>query len=374
LEGRKWRATFLAINENAMTENLLFEPLQLGHLTLKNRMVMAPMTRSRCEGNIPGPLVATYYAQRAEAGLIVTEGTSPSHNGLGYARIPGLFTAAQVAGWKAVTEAVHAKGGHIFVQLMHTGRVSVAQNLPAGARVFGPSALAAPGQMFTDTAGMQNYPIPLAMSEAEIESTLQEYAHSAKLAMEAGFDGVELHGANGYLIEQFLNVASNQRTDRWGGALENRLRFAVEVARRTSDAIGAERVGIRLSPYGVFNGMQTDSETDALYVKLAQDLSALQLVYLHLVDHSAMGAPKPKAELIVQMRNTFKQRFILSGGYDQVRAEADLQAQRGDLVAFGTPFLANPTLVTKFKTRAPLTAPDQSTFYSPGPQGYTDYS
>lgn len=356
-----------------MSETPLFTPYRLGSLELKNRVVMAPMTRSRAIGNVPGPLVATYYSQRAEAGLIVTEGTSPSPNGLGYARIPGLFNAEQVAGWKAVTQAVHAAGSKIFVQLMHTGRVSAAQNLPAGARILAPSAVALAGQMYTDTAGMQNHPVPTAMSEADIEATIEEYVHSAKLAIEAGFDGVELHAANGYLIEQFLNVASNQRTDRWGGSVDNRARFALEVAKRAAAAIGGERLGIRLSPYGVFNGMTADAQTDALYQKLAEELSKLKLVYMHLIDHSAMGAPKPKVELIRSMRQAFQGTTILSGGYDLARANADLTEKHGDLIAFGNKFISNPKLVTKLKTNAAFTPPDQATFYTPGEKGYTDY-
>jgi N-ethylmaleimide reductase len=356
-----------------MSERLLFSPYQLGSLLLKNRVVMAPMTRSRALGNVPQPVMATYYAQRAEAGLIVTEGTSPSPNGLGYPRIPGLFNQAQVEGWKSVTYAVHAKGGALFVQFMHTGRIGVQQNLPAGARVVGPSAVQAPGKMYADGVGMLDHPVPHALTDAEVEATIDEYVHAARLAVEAGFDGIELHGANGYLIEQFLNTASNLRTDKWGGTVENRARFAVEVARRCAAAIGGGRVGIRLSPYGVFNGSQPDADTDAVYLKVVQELSALGLVYVHVVDHSAQGAPKPKPELIRGMRAAFKGTFILSGGYDAVRAEADLQEKRGDLVAFGTKFISNPTLVTKLRTGAPLAPFDPSTFYTPDAKGYTDY-
>jgi N-ethylmaleimide reductase len=284
-----------------------------------------------------------------------------------------MYSAEQAAGWKKVTDAVHKAAGRIFVQLMHAGRVGHPANLPPGARLVGPSAVALPGQIYTDSAGMQDYPAPHALTEAEIEQTIGEYVHSAKLAVASGFDGVELHGANGYLIDQFLNVASNLRTDRWGGSVDNRIRFAVEVARRTAEAIGADRVGMRLSPHGIFNGMATDAETDALYLKLAQELSALKLVYLHLVDHSSMGAPQPPQELIARMRTAFKGTFILSGGYDAGRAETDLREKRADLVAFGRPFLANPTLVTRFKTGSPLNAPDPSTFYTPGEKGYADY-
>ena len=254
------------------------------------------MTRSRSLGNVPGEIVAAYYGQRAEAGLIVTEGTAPAADGLGYARIPGLFSAEQVAGWKRVTAAVHQGGGRIFVQLMHTGRVSHPANLPAGARVIAPSALAAPGTMYTDAEGMQPFPVPEVMTEADVEAALDAYAHSAELAVEAGFDGVELHGANGYLIDQFLNTASNQRTDAWGGSVEGRARFALEAAARVANKIGADRLGIRISPYGAFNGMAPDEAHDALYEHLATKLSDLGLLYVHVVDHSAMGAPPVKAE------------------------------------------------------------------------------
>lgn len=356
-----------------MTDSPLYSTYRLGPIELKNRAVMAPMTRSRSIGNVPGDLVATYYSQRAQAGLIVTEGTSPSPNGLGYARIPGLYSAEQVAGWKKVTDAVHKDGSHIFVQLMHTGRVTHPANLPAGGRVLGPSAIAAPGEMYTDSAGMQPFPVPEAMTEDDIEHAIAEYAESSRLAIEAGFDGVELHGANGYLIEQFLNVASNQRTDRWGGSLENRLRFALEVAKRAAAAIGADRIGIRISPYGVFNGSTSDPETDALYLELARRLSDIGLVYVHTVDHSSMGAPKPSETLYHGIRKAFRGTRILSGGYDAARANADITKGEGDLVAFGRPFIANPHLVSKLESGAALATPDDKTFYTPGEKGYTDY-
>ena len=354
--------------------DLLFSPYQLGRIQLQNRVVMAPMTRSRSIGNVPGEIVAAYYGQRAEAGLIVTEGTAPAPEGLGYARIPGLFSAEQVAGWKRVTAAVHQGGGRIFVQLMHTGRVSHPSNLPAGARVIAPSALAAPGTMYTDAEGMQPFAVPEVMTEADVEAALDAYAHSAELAIEAGFDGVELHGANGYLIDQFLNTASNQRTDAWGGSVEGRARFALDAAGRAAKKIGADRVGIRLSPYGAFNGMAPDEAHDALYEHLATKLSDLGLLYVHVVDHSAMGAPPVKAEIKRAIRSRFRGTYILSGGYDRARAEHDLSENLGDLVAFGRPFLANPHLVSKLKSGAPLLPPDMATAYTPGEKGYTDYS
>jgi N-ethylmaleimide reductase len=230
-----------------MSDDLLFSKYRLGRIELQNRVVMAPMTHSRSPDSVPGDIVARYYAQRAEAGLIVTEGTSPAPEGLGYARIPGLFDAAQVRGWKGVTDAVHAAGGRIFVQLMHTGRASHPDNLPAGARMLGPSAIALGADVSVDGKGPLPAPAPEAMSEEDIERTIEAYARSAELAMDAGFDGVELHGANGYLIDQFLNTASNQRSDAWGGSVANRIRFAVEVARRAAARIGGDRLGASCS-------------------------------------------------------------------------------------------------------------------------------
>jgi N-ethylmaleimide reductase len=351
----------------------LFTPATLGKLQLKNRIIMSPMTRSRAIGNIPNELMAAYYSLRADAGLIITEGTSPSPNGLGYARIPGMYSDAQVQGWKQVTDAVHAAGGKIFVQLMHTGRVSHPENMAADARILAPSALAAPGEMWTDSKGMQPFPVPVEMSETDIASAVGEYANAARRAVEAGFDGVELHGANGYLIDQFLNTATNQRTDQWGGSVENRIRFAVEVAKATVAAIGADRVGMRISPYGVFNGAATDAKMDVMYLKLIEALNELNLAHIHIVDHSSMGAPEVSPELKAKIRANFKGKYILSGGYDAARANTDLDAHKGDLVAFGRPFISNPDLVSKLQSGAALTPPDPATFYTPGEKGYTDY-
>jgi N-ethylmaleimide reductase len=352
----------------------LFTPLSFGRLVLPNRIVMSPMTRSRALGNVPNAMMATYYSQRAAAGLILTEGTSPSPNGLGYARIPGLYSPEQIAGWRLVSDAVHAAGGRIFVQLMHTGRVTHPHNLPAGARVIGASAIAAPGTMYTDVAGPQPHPAPAVMTEHDIRDAIAEFAHAARSAIAAGLDGIELHGANGYLLEQFLNTASNQRDDGYGGSITGRARFALEVARAAADAIGADRVGIRLSPYGVFGGMTPDAATDDLFAHLATELSRLGLVHLHVVDHSAMGGPPVSETLKATMRASFRQAYILSGGYDRARGEADLAAGKGDLVAFGRPFLANPGLVDKLQRGIELRAPDPATFYTPGEQGYVDWA
>ncbi len=353
---------------------MLFESFTARKLQLSNRTVMAPMTRSRAvQANTPNALMAEYYGQRASAGLIVTEGVSPSPNGLGYARIPGLFNADQVQGWKLVTDAVHARGGKIVVQLMHTGRVSHAANLPAGAEVIGPMAVACPGEMYTDALGMQPHSRPRVMTEKDIAATVAEFARSATLAIEAGFDGIELHAANGYLIEQFLNPNVNQRSDAYGDGITGRNRFALELVRAVSSAIGAERVGIRLSPYGVFNGTGAFPEVDAQYLALVTELSALGLLYLHVLDHSAMGAPPVPAELKALLRATFKGPFILAGGFDRASAESALAANQADLIAFGRPFLANPDLVDRMGANASLNAPDMATFYTPDAKGYTDY-
>lgn len=352
----------------------LFAPFSLGPLSLSNRVVMSPMTRSRAVGNVPNALIAEYYAQRADAGLIITEGTSPSPDGLGYARIPGLFTVEQARAWRVVTDAVHARGGKIVVQLMHTGRVAHPLNLPAGARIVAPSAVAAPGEMWTDQEQGRPHPVPHALTEDEIAHTIGEYVASARLAVgEAGFDAVELHGANGYLIEQFLNTASNQRTDRWGGTPENRIRFAVEVARQVAAAIGAQRLGIRISPYGAAGGMVADADTDAVYERLAAALQEIGLLYVHVVDHSALGAPPVPDAMKALLRRTFRGAMILAGGFDRAAAEAALAEGRADLVGFGRPFIANPDLVTRLQAAAEIAAPDFATFYTPGPKGYTDY-
>jgi len=356
-----------------MVKNSLFEPTTLGKRQLSNRTVMAPMTRSRAQGNVPNALMAEYYAQRADAGFIITEGTSPSPNGLGYARIPGMFSEAQVAGWKKVAEAVHAKGGTIFVQLMHTGRVGHPLNLPQGAEIIAPSAIAAPGEMYTDQQGMQPHPVPRAMTEADLVKTREELVQAAKNAVAAGLDGVELHGANGYLLEQFLNPHSNQRTDSYGGSVENRTRFVLEVAQAVKNAIGGDKVGIRLSPYGVNGGMVPYPEIDETYRLLVNRLATIGIQYIHVVDHSAMGAPAVPDELEQALRKAWPRTFIASGGFDRTRAEQVLSQGKADLVAFGRPFLANPDLVKRLAKNIQLNPPDFSTFYTPGPKGYTDY-
>ncbi len=354
---------------------MLLEPFVARTLPLANRIVMAPLTRSRAStAHTPVALMATYYAQRATAGLIISEGTSPSPNGLGYARIPGLYDQAQTDAWRIVTDAVHAQGGKIFVQFMHCGRVAHVANLPAGAEVLGPDGATCPGEMFTDAHGMQAHSPPRAMNATDLHEVVGEYVNAALLAMEAGFDGVELHGANGYLIEQFLNPLVNTRTDAHGGSIEGRNRLALEIARATASAIGGERVGMRVSPYGVFNGTGAFPEVEAQHLALAKGLSALGLLYLHIVDHSSMGAPVVPLEFKQKLRATFNGLFILSGGFDHATAETALQEKRADLVAFGRPFIANPDLVARMRANAEIATPDAGTFYTPGAAGYTDYA
>lgn len=353
----------------------LFETVKIGNLQLKNRIAMAPMTRCRAsQDHEPLPLMEQYYADRADAGLIISEGTAPSPNGAGYARIPGLYNASQVRAWKKITDGVHAGGGTIVVQLMHTGRASHPLNMPAGSKMIAPSACGLSGTIWTDAQQMQPYPVPQAMTEQEIESTLNEFASAAVHAMDAGFDGVEIHAANGYLIDQFLNTASNQRTDAWGGSIPGRIRFVTEAARRITANIGGGRTGIRISPYGVFNDMTPDADMDAMYEKLVEALNAIGLMYVHVVDHSSMGAPPVSAALKSVIRKKFKGAYVLSGGYDRARADQDLAAGLGDLVAFGRPFISNPDLVRKLKNGAALRPSDPNTFYTPGEPGYNDYA
>ncbi|MDH3272597.1 MAG: alkene reductase [Gemmatimonadota bacterium] len=361
-------------NRSAVGTASLFDPFALGGVELKNRAVMAPLTRSRAIGNLPNELHATYYGQRAGAGLIITEGVSPSPNGLGYPRIPGLFNEEQRAAWQAVTDAVHEKGGRIFMQFMHTGRVSHPANLPEGARVLAPSAVPLQStKMWVDGEGELEIPVADAMTSDEVLEAIAEYVTAGRLAIEAGFDGVELHGANGYLIEQFIHPATNRREDEWGGSIQNRIRFALEVAGAVAAEIGRDRVGIRISPFGVFNEMPLYDEIEETYVALVRGLDEIGLAYVHVVDHSSMGTPEVPAPFKDRLSSIFGGAFILSGGYDFERANEDLEAGRGDLVAFGRAFLANPDLLTRFKLGAELNEPRPELFYTTGPEGYTDY-
>lgn len=353
---------------------MLFDPFDLRGLPLRNRIVMAPLTRNRATpAHVPNALMREYYEQRASFGLIITEGTSPSGDGLGYARIPGIFDVVQIAAWRSITDAVHAAGGRIFVQLMHCGRAAHVDNLPAGARVVGPTSAALPESIFTDTKGLQPASPPHALTDDEVTAVVAEYAHAAKSAIAAGFDGVGLHSANGYLMEQFLNANVNTRTDRWGGSIDGRNRFTLEVARAVSAAIGSARTGIRVSPYGAFNATGAFPDVEAQHLALATALGALGLAYLHLVDHSSMGAPAIPAGFKAKLRKAFGGVFIASGGFDLEKAEAVLASGGADLVAFGRAAIANPDLPARLELGLALNAPDASTFYTPGAKGYTDY-
>ncbi|MFZ6011233.1 MAG: alkene reductase [Bacteroidota bacterium] len=349
----------------------LFSAHQIKDLQLNNRVVMAPMTRSRAINNIPNDFMALFYAQRADAGLIITEGTSPSPNGLGYPRIPGIFSAHQIDGWKKVTNAVHQKGGKIFLQLMHTGRVTHPDNLPQGAQVLAPSAVRLEvTKMWVDGKGLLDIPAPKAMTKEEVYKTIEEYVQASRLAVEAGFDGVEIHGANGYLVKQFLNPFTNTRTDEFGGSIENRSRFLLEVVERVAKAIGKEKVGLRISPYGQYNETPQYAEAEDTYLYLAKNLNNLGIAYLHINDQSAPGEPHGLAKAI---RKIFANTIIICGGYDVEKAEVALRNNDADLVSFARPFIANPDLVNRYKNRLPLNQPKFDLLYTPGAEGYTDY-
>lgn len=345
----------------------LFSPITLGAVNLPSRIVMAPMTRNRTPGQTPNALNALnaeYYAQRASAGLIVTEGTTPDASGRGYIDIPGLYDHNQVEGWRQVASAVHAGGGHIFVQLMHTGRISHPDFLD-GAPPVSASAIAAPGEIYTHT-GMKPHGTPRALDASEIPALIATYGRAARLAREAGLDGVEVHGANGYLPGQFLAPNVNQRHDDWGGTLEKRARFLLEAVDSAVAAIGADRVGVRLSPGGVFNDIH-DPEAPTTYAHVAAELAKRNLAYLHVFD------TRPGFDVAALIRAHYQGTLILNGGYDRARAEADIASGLGDLVAFGVPFLANPDLPARLAQGAALNAADKDTFYGGGAKGYTDY-
>ena len=357
-----------------MNKDILFEPYLLADIELKNKIVMAPMTRSRAIGNVPNSLMAEYYSQRSGAGLIVTEGVSPSPDGLGYSRIPGLYSKEQTNAWKLVTAAVHAKGSRIFAQLMHTGRISTRHNLPEGARTVAPSAVQAPDKIWCDAAGMVEHDVPEAMSLEMLFHARGEYVKAAVNAIEARFDGIELHGANGYLLEQFLSPHTNQRTDNYGGSVQNRTRFLLEVIDETITAIGKNKIGIRFSPYGAGGGMKPYDEIEETYEFLANELNKRGIAYIHLVDHSAMGAPAVPQSVKDKIRNNFSGTLISAGGFNVDSAVELVSGKGADLVAFGKPFINNPDLVERLRNDWPLSDKlDFKTFYTSDSVGYTDY-
>jgi N-ethylmaleimide reductase len=346
--------------------NSLFSQAQIGRYTLSNRMVMAPMTRSRADdAGVPSELVATYYAQRASAGLIISEGVFPVALGKGYVRTPGIETAEQVAAWKHVTEAVHARGGRIFMQLMHCGRVSHPSLLAGGAQPQAPSAIKAAGQTWTAT-GLQDFVTPHALSVVEIAAVIEGYRQAARLAIEAGFDGVELHAASGYLPEQFLSTGSNQRVDEYGGSVENRARFVLDVLNAMANEVGSDRVGIKISPEMNFNDI-VDANPQETYVYLVEQLRGLNLAYLHV---ALFGATVDYHALL---RPLFDGSYLIGGGLDKDSATALIAEGKADAAVFGSAFLANPDLPERLRTGAELNVPDKDSFYAPGAQGYIDY-
>lgn len=344
----------------------LFTPLPLGDYTLRNRIVMAPMTRSRADAQgVPSPLAVEYYGSRADAGLLLTEGTAPSPMGMGYARTPGIYTDAQIAAWRSVTDAVHARGGRIFVQLMHVGRIAHSANRTIAHAPVAPSAVLSGAQMWTDSQGMQPCDAPRALEAAEIPAVIEEFAAATRNALAAGFDGVELHAASGYLPNQFLSPGANQRTDAYGGSNENRIRFVVEALQATIAAAGsAGKVGMKVSPGMKFNGID-DADPIPTYVALAKAIAPLGLAYLHVM-RTGIGAE-------VALRKAFPGDLLVGGGFKKEEANKVLAEGGADAIVFGSTYLANPDLVTRFERDAVLNTPDQSTFYTPGAKGYTDY-
>ncbi|MDX8407791.1 MAG: alkene reductase [Mariprofundaceae bacterium] len=347
----------------------LFTPVQLGKLRLANRIVMAPMTRNRAPETIATELMAEYYRQRASAGLIVTEGAQISAQGIGYPATPGIFNDAQVEGWRKVTDAVHAGGGHIFCQLWHCGRISH-PDYHDGELPVAPSAIRPAGQAFT-YEGMKDFVTPRALELEEIPGIVEQYRHAAACASQAGFDGVEIHAANGYLIDQFLRDGSNQRSDAYGGPIEHRTRLLLEISEAVGNEIGPDKLGIRISPVNGFNDMH-DSDPQALFNHVAGSLSALRPAYLHVVEVSMAGEADRSVDM-QEIRSHFNGLYIANGGYDKLRGNAVLADGAADLVAYGIPYLANPDLPERFRQDAPLNEPDQATFYGGDAHGYTDY-
>lgn len=350
----------------------LFSPIQIGKMSLKNRVIMAPLTRCRSvEENVPNDLMATYYAQRASAGLIISEATQISTQGIGYPCTPGIHTQAQVEGWKKVTKAVHDKDGVIFLQLWHVGRISHSA-YHGGALPVAPSAIKPTGEVYT-FEGMKEYETPRALEINEIKEIVKDYARAAKNAIEAGFDGVEIHGANGYLIDEFLRDGTNIREDAYGGNIENRSRFLFEVIDAVTAEIGADKTGLRLSPSGTFNDM-TDSDPQTHFTYVCEKLNDYGLAYLHIVD-ALEGDIRHGANVVElsTLRDAYKGVLITCGGYDKQRGNTVIEDHQADAVAYGTLFISNPDLPERFKINADLNEPDTNTFYTQDEKGYTDY-
>ena len=357
------------------TSNPLFQPIEMGKIGLSNRVVMAPLTRSRAgEGGVPRAMNVEYYAQRASAGLIVSEATNISAQGRGYAFTPGIYTDEQVEGWRKVTDAVHAAGGHIFCQLWHVGRISHPDLQPGGQLPVAPSAIKPEGKAFTE-AGFKDHVTPRALETEEIPRIVADYAHAAECAGRAGFDGVEIHAANAYLLDQFIRDSTNQRTDRYGGPVANRIRLVLEVAEAVTGVLGADRVGIRLSPITPQVGnTPLDSDPSTTYGALIDELNKFSLVYMHLIEGATQGARDEIAGVSYQgLRRRFKGLYMANNGYDRdlaMRAERDGLA---DLICFGRPFISNPDLVERLKVGVPFAESNKDTWYGGDEKGYTDY-
>jgi N-ethylmaleimide reductase len=363
-----------AVTDATETGTDLFGPVQLGPYRLANRIVMAPLTRARAGADgVPGPLMAEYYAQRVSAGLIIAEATIVSPQGRGYAFTPGIYSPEQVDGWRLVTDAVHARGGRIFDQLWHVGRISHPKVQPGGALPVAPSALCAKSNAFTG-AGFEPCVTPRALETAEIPGIVADFRRAALNALAAGFDGVEIHAANGYLIEQFLRDSTNLRDDRYGGSRENRARFLLEVVAAVAAACGGDRVGIRLSPLSPSNDAALDGDPEGTYGYVVERLNAFGLAYLHMIEGATQGAREVPGGFDLQiLRRAFHGLYVANNGYDLALARDARRRGLADLVCFGRPFIANPDLVERLRTGASLNEPDRKTFYAGGAPGYTDY-
>ncbi|MBU3623518.1 alkene reductase [Polynucleobacter sp. AP-Latsch-80-C2] len=360
-------------------KEIMFTPVSLGAIQLKNRLVMAPLTRMRAiAGHVPNPLAKTYYSQRAGAGLIITEATQISPLGMGYPATPGIYTPEQTAGWKEIVEAVHAKGGAIVAQLWHVGRISHSSLHPEHGVPEAPSAIAPAGQTYGADWQLQDYETPKAMSVEDIARLLKEYELAAQNAKAAGFDGVEIHAANGYLLDQFLQDKTNQRQDQYGGSIENRLRILGEVIEAVAKVFPSDRIGIRLSPYGTFNDMG-DSDPVALFTAAIQKLNGYNLAYVHMIEPrstSAGGGDQvlEDAPITSEMfRSAYQGKFMTAGGYDQAMGEKVLEDGLADAVAYGRLYISNPDLAERFQKNAPLNPYNRATFYGGQEAGYTDY-
>ncbi len=349
----------------------LFSPAQLGAISLKNRIVMAPLTRSRTpkENGVPQPMNVIYYQQRATSGLIVTEATPISAMGHGYPFLPGIYTDEQVAGWKKVVDAVHAKGGKMVLQLWHVGRISHPSLLPNHVLPVAPSAIKPAGQLYTYD-GMVDFVEPRALEASELPALVADYAHATQCALDAGFDGVEIHSANGYLLDQFLRDSTNKRTDDYGGSFENRTRLLIDVIKAVVVVAGSDKVGIRLSPVNPFNDI-SDSNPQALFNYVVTKLNQYNLAYLHVIEGDVGG--KAQAFDFVALRKLFKNAYMANLGYDKALGNAAIASSHADVIAYGVPFIANPDLVERYRTDAPLNEANPALFYGGDDKGYTDY-